>query len=215
MSDSKLAQIRLAIAGDPVALQELFDELLPVVQRSAGAAVRRALPRSMRGNVRQELDDLTQEILGTLFERDGRRLLLWDPERGLPFTRYVELVSRTIVFSIMRSRRRSPWTAEPVEPAEFDAIDGGGESPERALARSELRVAVLAAMEATLSEKGRQILGLLLEERTTQEIGDLTGMSSNAVYVWRNRITTLARDTAREVLLGSAHDGRQVPSVQF
>jgi DNA-binding CsgD family transcriptional regulator len=69
-------------------------------------------------------------------------------------------------------------------------------------------------MEATLSKKGRQILGLLLEERTTQEIGDLTGMSSNAVYVWRNRITTLARDTAREVLLISPHDAPRVPGVQ-
>lgn len=215
MSHPKLAQVRQAIAGDPVALRALFNEILPVVQLSAGAAVRRALPRSMRGNVRQELEDLTQEILCALFDNDGRRLLQWDPTRGLSFTRYVELVSKSIVFSIMRSRRRSPWTAEPVEPAEFDVLDGGGESPERAFARSELRVAVLAAMQASLSEKGRQILGLLLDERTTQEIGDLTGMTANAVYVWRNRIIAMAQQTVRELLHGSSRDGRRIPGVQF
>src|SRR5687768_1618744 len=80
-------------------------------------AVARGLARRMvkaRGrDLRQEVEDLTQEVFVALFADDARALRLWDPARGASLANFVGLLAEREVASILRSGRRSPWTEDP------------------------------------------------------------------------------------------------------
>jgi hypothetical protein len=102
--------VREAIAGDRGALHELLELITPAVKASISHAVRRQLPSALRRSASDEVEALTRDILLKLFADQGKRLLLWDPGEGLPLVRYVELRSRPIAVSVLRSRQRTPWS---------------------------------------------------------------------------------------------------------
>src|SRR5262245_1194983 len=107
------ARIEAALAGDEGAVRQLVDELGPVIQaRVARALLRRASGRS----VRQEVEDLTQEVFASLFEDDGRILRAWDETRGLSLKNFVGLVAGRQATSILRSGRTTPWRDDPADP---------------------------------------------------------------------------------------------------
>lgn len=214
MSDHMLNIVERAIGGDAEAERRIVDLLTPAIQKSVGGVLRRSLPRDVRGNVRQEVLELTQEVLLALFENGGKRLLQWDPDRGLSLPNYVELVSRNLVYSILRSRRRSPYTSEPVEPRDLEALEGHGDDPELAVSREELRAAVLDEVKANLTGKGRQVLERILDGDQAEEISRSTGLTTNAVYVWRTRITRLAMHVAKTITdeLGASQTAGRRPA---
>src|SRR5688572_11436679 len=110
--------VKRALAGERAAIEALVVELSPVVQARVAAALYRCGHSS-----RQELEDLTQEILMDLFTGEGRVLSSWDPERGLSLASFVGLVAQRQVYSRLRSRRRSPFTQRPTDPSAIDASD--------------------------------------------------------------------------------------------
>ena len=75
MSDWTTQDISGALAGDASALGRVVDHLMPVVH----ARVTRVLYRyagSARGrDIRQEADDMVQEVFLALFDKDGKTLL--------------------------------------------------------------------------------------------------------------------------------------------
>jgi RNA polymerase sigma factor (sigma-70 family) len=207
MSDPMVMLVRRAIAGDHASLREVVEAITPAIHTSVGHTLRRSLPSAVRGSARQEVEDLAQEVLVALFANKGKRLLQWDPDRGLTLPRYVELVSRRIVFSIMRSHRRSPWANEPIDPDDLAQLAGATEGPERSVAQKELLAAVLAVVEAELSKQGREVFrALIFEELSVEEICARNGMTANAVHIWRSRIAQHARAAARRILRGDPWD---------
>jgi len=188
-SDESQREIKLALEGDPAAAERLVRALTPVIQRSAayglllwhrGAAAGRS--------IRQEVDDLTQEILLHLFVDDGKVLRRWQPEKGLSLARFVGLVAQRQTSAFLRNKR-SPWKETPTLPEELDQVTQAS-SPEAAAASREQLELLLARLKKELSPLGWHLFDLLyLRELTVAEVVEQTGLSSDAVYQWRCRLS--------------------------
>ena len=76
--------------------------------------------RAGRREARQEVEDVTQTVLLALFADRGRVLLQWDPARGLELEGFVSLLAKRETVSLLRSRRRSPWTEDPTLHEDLD-----------------------------------------------------------------------------------------------
>lgn len=86
--------------------------------------------------------------------------------------------------AVRKSVRRGEGKAVPVEDLPLPAA---GDDPERAAARSEMRLRLLDAI-AGLGERCREIFRLKLQGRSFEEIRARFGVDSiNTVYTWDSR----------------------------
>ncbi|MEJ7732504.1 MAG: sigma-70 family RNA polymerase sigma factor [Polyangiaceae bacterium] len=173
--------------------------LAPLVQARVAKALLRRHRAGVRRAVREEVLDLTQEVFVALFERDGRLLRAWDPERGLSLPNFVGLIAEREVSSILRSGVRSPFalddalTEDALEPLEAPM------GVEADVASRETLEKLLDGLRARLSPLGLQMFRLLfVEERTVEEICESMRMRPDAVYAWRSRLTRLAVEIERD-----------------
>src|SRR5439155_12952986 len=98
------ALLEQALAQDPHAVRALLAYLLPVVRSRALLACRRRSSSLGSGDLSQEVDDLTQEALATLFANDANVLRSWDPARGLSLRNFVGLVCARRIHALLRAR---------------------------------------------------------------------------------------------------------------
>lgn len=189
---SDAEELERALRREPDAVRALLSRLVPVVQ----ARVRRVLFRSGKGGpaVRQELQDLVQEVLALLFADDGRRLRAWDPERGMTLDGFVGLVAEREVISILRSARRNPWTDQPVGDR-VELEPSREQDPERrAVLRDEL-ARLLAHLHEVLSPLGVEVFRRVwVQQQPTPQICAELQMSPDAVHAWRSRVRKAAKE---------------------
>src|SRR5262249_4648573 len=192
------ALIESALAGDPASVRRLIAELSPIVQNRAARIL---LRRSRRpGNVRQQLEDLVQEVLVSLFDDKGRALRAWSPKRGLSFEGFVGLVAERQIISILRSGKRSGWLEDPTDLSEIESQLPAVASPEAAIASKEVGRSVLDRLRERLSATGLEVFhALLVEEREISEVAKETGLSPGALYTWKSRILGIMREIHREI----------------
>jgi RNA polymerase sigma-70 factor (ECF subfamily) len=187
---------RRALDGDQTALTALVAVLTPVVQARVTRTLlaRRSLLAGGRSSVRQEVEDLSQEVFLALFARDGHVLRSWQPERGLSLPNFVGLVAERQVLSFLRSGRRNPWKEEPSftgEEIDTEAPDSG---PEEVAAGREHLTLLLDRLRESLSPQGWQLFDLLFVQELSQaEVQTASGLSADAVYAWRSRLRRVAR----------------------
>ncbi len=198
--DPTPAQLRAALAGDAAAVRALVDHLTPVVQ----ARVARALLRRERGaagrDVRQEVEDIAQEVFVSLFEDGGRVLKTWRPDGGLSLRNFVGLVAERQAASILRSGRRSPWTEDPTLHEDLDRDAGASVPLDAGVASRDLMRAVLERLREQLSPQGLHLFQrLLVEERAVEEVCAELSMTPDAVYAWRSRLGKLVRKLAQQL----------------
>jgi RNA polymerase sigma-70 factor, ECF subfamily len=189
-----------ALAGDQAALTRLVAALTPVIQaRVARTLLARRSCLTGDRNVRQEVEDLAQEIFLSLFSRGAHVLRSWQAERGLSLENFVGLVSERYVVSFLRSGKRNPWKEEPslIEDLDGASLDS---SPEEVTAsREELRL-LLERLREKLSPLGRHLFELLfVQERSLPETMAASGLSADAVYAWRSRLRRLAQELLGEL----------------
>lgn len=181
-----------AIRGDHAAIRTLVGRIVPIIQaRVARCLACHGRPEARR-NVREEVADLTQEVLASLFAHGGRVLAAWAPEKGLSLNNFVGLVAQREALSLLRTRRHSPWTEEPTEDMGplLPVISG----PEERLASRQALGAVLSWLEAHLSPLGLELFELLIvQDLDAAEVVERTGLSRDAVYAWRSRLEKLIR----------------------
>ena len=187
-------EIQSALCGDEPALTRLVQALTPVIQsRVARSLLLRRTGAAAGRDVRQEVEDLTQEIFLVLFADGGRVLQSWQPERGLSLLNFVGLVAERQVASILRSGRRSPWKEDPTLVEDLDRVAPDSGPEEIAASREQLRH-LLHRLTEELTPLGRHLFDLLfLRELPFEEVTRLTGMTADAVYAWRSRLRRLAR----------------------
>ncbi len=198
MDDS--AQIlERALRGEPTAVRLFVDKVTPVIQsRVARRLFRRGAAQGR--NIRQELEDMSQEVFLSLFADNGRALRAWDPARGLSLENFIGLLAEHQVTSIMRSGRRNPWTEEPWETGALDLGDNNKASPELRAASSEMLSILMDRVKEKLSPRGLQLFHLLiLEERPIDAVCADFGMQPDAVYAWRSRLVKLVRSIAADL----------------
>ncbi len=193
-------EVQSALAGDRVALNRLVKTLTPVIQaRVARSLLRRRSGAARNRNIRQEVEDLTQEVFLLLFAEHGKVLRTWEPARGLALVNFVGLIAERRTASTLRSGRRSPWQDEPCLPDDLDrAAEESG--PEAIAASREQLAQLLRRLTEELSPLGRHLFDLLfVRELSLAEIVAQTGLKPDAVYAWRSRLRRLARRLVSEV----------------
>lgn len=192
--------VHRALAGDQTALTRLVAGLTPVIQ----ARVARTLlcRRSRLGggrDVRQEVEDLTQDVFLSLFSRDARVLRAWDAERGLSLENFVGLVAERQVVSSLRSGKRNPWKEEP-SPAEDLEAPAPDQSPEQVTASREQLSLLLDRLREEVSPLGWRLFDLLfVKELSLPEVKTASGLSDDAVYAWRSRLRRVAQRLLHEM----------------
>ena len=191
-----------ALERDPAAMRALVDHLTPVIQARVARALMRRRASALGRDIRQELEDLTQEIFLSLFDDDARALRAWSPEKGLSLLNFVGLVAERQVASIMRSGRRSPWTEDPTDDmsSHVDHVSVPPASPEARVGSQELLQVVLSRLRSSLSPMGLQVFELLVVQQCpVAEVGLQMGLDAGAVYAWRSRLKRLAQSIQEEL----------------
>jgi RNA polymerase sigma-70 factor (ECF subfamily) len=174
--------------------------LTPVIQARVARTLLARLARLGGGrDVRQEVEDLTQDVFLSLFSRDARVLRAWDSERGLSLENFVGLVAERFVVSALRSGRRNLWKESPSLPEELER-----ESPERGpeavtASREQLRL-LLDRLREEVSPLGWRLFELLfVQELSLPEVKLASGLSDDAVYAWRSRLRRVAQRLLHEM----------------
>lgn len=198
-SDDDRALLERALDGDTAATRKLVATLLPVVQVRVARVLVRRRARSAR-DVRQEVEDLAQEVFAALFENDGRVLRAWDAKRGLSLASFCGLVAEREAASILRSGRRSPWTEDATEMDDLEkGIEPAPDAELRIASREQLELLVERLRES-VSPRGLELFQrLIVEEEAVESVCASTGMKADAVYAWKSRLGKLVRKLAREI----------------
>lgn len=196
--------VQRVLAGERAAVATFVDRIGPVVTARVRRALRRRRHAAQGRTLEQEVDDLVQEVFAALFEKGGKALRNWQPERGLGLLGFVGLVAERVVASILRNGKRSPWTESPDEDVGEHTPPGEVapmlRRPDEQLAtRSELS-STLEALYAGLSPLGIRMFELLyVEELDVTEVASRMTLSPDAVYAWRSRLRRAARQARAAV----------------
>lgn len=181
-----LAQVR---SGDDAAAAALVTELWPLVIK----IVRSHLPRRLGE------EDLAQDIFLKVFAR----LDQYREREGKPFPHWVSRVAVTTCLDALRAEKRRPeWRfadlgEEEVKWLEHMTADADDSAPGDELAARDLTTRLLQ----TLSPDDRLVVNLLdVEQRSVQEIAELTGWGASKVKVKAFRARKKLRQAAEELM---------------
>jgi len=189
-----------ALGGDADAASRLVSALTPIVHARVARVLLRREAAGRGRDVRQELEDLAQEVFASLFAERGRLLRLWDPTRGLSLANFVGLLAEREAISLLRSGRRSPWTEDPTEDSALNDAAGGVNDTEVRVASRELLARLLDRLRSELSPKALQLfVWLMVEQLDVEEICRRGDLSADAVYAWRSRLSRQLRVMAAEI----------------
>jgi DNA-directed RNA polymerase specialized sigma24 family protein len=189
------------LSGDAAATRKLVVLVLPVVQARIARMLVRRKTRGGR-DVRQEVEDLAQEVFAALFEAEGRVLRAWDPARGLGLASFCGLIAEREVSSILRSGRRSPWAADPTEADVLEKDLAPEPDFEARLATREQLELLVDRVREALSPLGLEMFErLVVREEAVESVCSATGMKADAVYAWKSRLGKLVRKIARDIAI--------------
>jgi RNA polymerase sigma factor (sigma-70 family) len=198
MSGSLVELVGEALARRPQAAQQLVELLHPVVEARVARVLWRTRQSSSR-NVRQEVEDMTQDVFAFLFEEGGKALRAWDPERGLSLQNFVGLLAERHAVSVLRSGRRTPFKDLTALDTRDD-IQAEMNDPEPATLSRDLLAVLLDRLRLALTPLGMHLFQLLyVEERSPEEVAAAATMSLDAVYAWRSRLRKIVATLATEL----------------
>ena len=177
--------------GDGRALMRLVRVLTPVIQ---SRVARTLLCGGRRGaNLREDVEDLTQDVFLALFTNEERVLRRWQPERGLSLENFVGLIAERLTYSYRRSGRRNAWKEEPTPGEDLDLPLDEPTADQVVIDKEQLEH-LLERLSDELSELGWWMFVLLfMKDLSTEEAMAATGLSRDAVDAWRSRLRRLAR----------------------
>lgn len=203
--DAERDLVDRALSGDATAARSLIAAVLPVVQVRIARVLSRRRTRGSR-DVRQEVEDLAQEVFAALFEHDGRVLRAWDPARGLSLASFCGLIAERESASILRSGRRSPWTEDATPAEDLERGAGATSDVELGVASREQLQRLTERLREQLSPRGLEMFQrLVVDEEAVESVCASTGMTPDAVYAWRSRLGKLARTILRELTASEPH----------
>ncbi len=196
--DPRVMLIQRAVEGDRHATGQLLAVLTPVIRSSVAAVLARA--GGGRRQARQEVEDTVQSVLLALFADRGRVLLQWDPARGLKLESFVALLAKRETVSILRSRRRNPFTEDPTLNEDLDRNPVARMGPESEAISRDMVMALALAVQARLTPKAAELFDLLfIRGLPNEEVNALTGLSIDAIYAWRSRLAKQVKEIVTEL----------------
>ena len=148
---------------------------------------------------------MTQAVFLSLFEANGKALRAWDPERGSSLEGFVSLLALRQAVTILRNGRTTPWPDDPTEPETLDATVGAEALPEEVVASREYLGLVLDAVREQLSPRGLEIFEVLVvDQEPAEQAASRLGLTIDATYQWRSRLTKIVRQAATALSDGPA-----------
>ena len=194
--DASSALIRRALTGEAASVRALVDRLSPVIARRVAATLWK---RERKRNIPQEVDDIAQEVLLSLFQSDGKTLRSWDPARGMSLDRFVGMLAQHLTISILRNGRTSPWRDEPTTLEKLEKMDAWDVTPEAVtISRQSLQV-LLDRMRETLSPRGLVLFQrIVVDAEPLDAVMAAEGLSQAAAYQWKSRLLQTMRSLAED-----------------
>jgi RNA polymerase sigma-70 factor (ECF subfamily) len=203
-------RVSRALRGDREAVHELTELLAPVIQSRVARVLLRQRGRQTPEQVRQEVEDITQDVFLALFERGARILRSWNPERGASLTTFVGLVAERHAISRLRRRTTNPWVEQATSDEDLERHLDNTSDLEAAVASRQILERLAAEIDKELTPKGKLLFSLLLvEQRPIAEVCELLEMRPDAVYAWRSRLARRVRALAEKFLSENGHGRRR------
>ncbi len=194
--DLTATHLERALGGDEMALGDLIDRMTPIIQVRAARAILRRQRFADRFRLRQEIEDLVQDVLVSLFANSARVLRNWDHDKGLSLLNYVGLVAERLVSSILQSGKKT-WPTELVSTQVLDRPTTERDPEQQTTARQTLHW-LLGKLQQDLSPQGFEMFRLLfVDDLSVGEIRQQTGLSDDAIYAWRSRLRRTTRRLMR------------------
>ncbi len=177
--------------GDQAAIALFIDAVAPIIQARVARRLLRS-PRAMSGDTRQDVKDLTQDILVYLFGNNAKALRNWDPELGLSLANFVGLIAERRTISALRSGKQNPWREQASE--DHEQHEDRQHTPDVALQHEDGFNQLMLAMKASVSALGWHLFELLyIRDLDIDEVRTQTGLSADALYAWRSRLRRKAK----------------------
>jgi RNA polymerase sigma-70 factor (ECF subfamily) len=199
--------VTAALAGRREAVARLVARLTPVSQARVARYVLKFKPRS--GQVRQDVDDLAQDVFMRLFEDRGRVLQSWDPGRGLSLENFAGLVAERLAISSLRTGKRNAWREDEADEEALAAIPSADTGPAEEVASADFMTRLHERLRETLTPLGMHLFNLLyVEERSVEEVCAATELSADAVYAWRSRLRRTAQTLHQQLVSEAATPAR-------
>ena len=208
------SDVEAVLSGDRAALVGFVDVLTPIIQARVARALMRSRMQASWQRIRQEVEDLTQEVFAALFENNARAIRAWDPDKGMSLTSFVALYASRQAVSILRTKKRSPWTEDPTlsddleknaDNAHLEKGTDGATNPEARVSSKELLSKLFERLTQELSPLGLELFRLVcVQELPLSEVCEKTNMSPDAVYAWRSRLIRRSRQILSQLMSENA-----------
>ena len=197
--------LKEVISGSRIALSSFVEYISPVIQARIARSLLKYKQQSSGRDIRQEVEDLTQEMFVILFDRQAKILRSWQPEKGLSLKNFVGLVTERQIASIMRTGKRNPWKEDPTLSEDMEREtsvkpEGSADAEGQVVSRNMLDL-LFEKLKEELSPLGLQLFYLIfVHEKTVKEVCDEMQMSSDAVYAWKSRLGKLSKKLLKNIM---------------
>ena len=184
------------IAGEPTALAAFVQRFELYVRHIVGRTVRR-YTSNIDSTV---LDDLCQEVFVALFEKDRRRLRLFEGRNGCPLRAWIRVIAmRTTVSRMRRWKNHSQLPSEDSDRGSMKMVDDGPDALQLLAAEDDQnRKAQLLNLAQCLSPEDRELIELIyVHEMSVPAITEKLRIRRGALYMRKNRALTRLRNRAR------------------
>lgn len=193
---------REALAGDKKAQQNLMRKLWPIVHHQVGKVLYSLRWLLAGRSLRQEVEELTQQVFVELMDRDWWAFRSWTPSLGRSLPNFIRQFAGWRTIAILRRRVRWPWIDGELggEEAALSNTEDVRACPEKLAASRELGELIYFEAKRRLSPLGWTMFEMIMiEDRPTEDICRLTDMTQGNVHVWANRLRKLVREIMAEL----------------
>lgn len=187
--------IERALRGERESMMTLLDELERIIHaRVAKVLCRRGT--SNRSGIRNDLIDVSHDVLEKLFKENGAILRSWDPALG-PLAAYVGRIAENLATSSLRKIREQLSIDD-----EHDSAPPSSQDPHRLVESRELYRAILEGMRARLTTPTQRTMFqmIVVDELSVDEICRRSGMTPDAVHQARTRLRRLGEEVRAQVM---------------
>jgi RNA polymerase sigma factor (sigma-70 family) len=190
---------RAVVDRDPSSVRSVVQGLTSIIHTRVAFTLLRRRTSAHGRDLRQDTEDLVQEVFEFLLSDGGRRMLSWDPERGSAAT-FFGLLAERCVLNILASRRRSPWTEDPAEESDLERSGGSSDPPEGRVGSREMLRQLGQRLLEDLNERDQRLFELMyVQQADDQKVREELGIGRDALYQARKRLLERVRRLAAQI----------------
>lgn len=190
---------RAVVEKNTASIQVMVQTLNAIIHSRVARVLVRRRAGSRGRDLRQDVEDITQEVFVAFLENGGQILLSWAPEKGSAAA-FFGLIAERRTHNILDSRKQSPWTEEPSEIDRLERPRGGEADVEKQISTRHMLRVLGERLLVELSERDRILFELLYLKRLDDEkVRQKLSLSRDVLYQARKRLLSRVRNIARKL----------------